>query len=131
MGVYDRQIKAAKRIISVYGENVKWNVTPEGNGMDKPWLPADGNGTAPVTETHNVDIAFFPIGSDIRKVLHFMNDTNVVIGDIVGYMAQVDFEPSLKDTIERKDGSIWRFESIDALDPNGEGVILYTLGLKS
>lgn len=124
MGVFDRQIATAKRLIAKYGETVTWNRYGESvpEETDEPWNATDID---PIQTP--VKVAFFPTGSSISQLIRFMKNSDITTGNELGYMAQVPFVPSAKDTLTRKNGSEYRIKSIDPLDPNGEGVILYTL----
>lgn len=125
MGVYDRQIAAAKRMIAKYGEKCVWNANGSEVAADpsKPWATTD----ASTTNYPNTTIAWFPMNEQTRKRLQYSKDSEVPTGSFQGYMPQVAFNPSLKDTITKKDGTILRIYDIDPIDPNGEGAILYTI----
>lgn len=123
MGRYDRQISTAKRLIAKYGERVTWNsALPSVPVTDKPW---ESNPVS--TAAYDTTVAFFPTGSSIGQLIRFMKNGDIPTGNELGYMAQVEFTPSSLDTLTRSDGSVYRVKSIDPLNPNGEGVILYTL----
>uniref|UniRef100_A0AAU6W1F2 Head-tail joining protein n=1 Tax=Pseudomonas phage Pavpe01 TaxID=3138545 RepID=A0AAU6W1F2_9VIRU len=124
MGVYDRQVATAKRLIAKYGELVTWNSYGASVPEDpaEPWNPTDIE-----PDKHTVRVAFFPTGSSISQLIRFMKNGDIETGNELGYMAQVPFVPSGKDTLTRTDGSEYRIKNIDPIDPNGEGVILYTV----
>lgn len=122
MGIYDRQRLRAKVIIDKYGERVEYrNYLSELSESDKPWIGID---TSPIIYTPS--IAFFSTNSDLRQLLRYMSNGEIITGNEVGYMASVNFLPTMKDTIKRNDGSVYRIKNINTLNPNGEGVILYT-----
>lgn len=123
MGVFDRQIATAQRLIKKYGEQVIWQSAPDSEDNGQPWNPEP---VEPVD--HRVVVAFFPTNSSIGQLIRMMRNSDVPTGNELGYMAQVSgFVPSSLDTIVRKSGAVYRIKNIDPLDPNGEGVILYTL----
>lgn len=125
MGVFDRQIATAKRLIAKYGETVTWHSAPPSvpTDDDTPW---NGTDVAPI-DRPGIKVAFFPTESSIGQLIRMMRNSDVPTGNELGYMAQVPFEVSSLDTLTRRDGSVYRIKNIDPLDPNGEGVILYTL----
>jgi hypothetical protein len=128
MGVYDRQIASAKRIIALKGGPAFWiqQGTPGGTAA-KP--------TAGTPVEHEVIIAWLPIDREyLRTIQSNLDDTEIAGGYLQGLMAQVDFQPTLADTVRRvfADGhtetyTILPKNGIEELDPNGEGTILYTV----
>jgi hypothetical protein len=125
MGVYDRQIASALRMIKARGETVVWRKksTTTGGTAAKPGTPVPG-------ASHDVVIVFFPIDREYLKTyLSMLDNTEVPTGLLQGFMGQVPFDPELGDTVERGSEvySILPQNGIEKLDPNGEGAILYTL----
>lgn len=124
MGVFDRQVATAKRLIAKYGEPVTWHSAPPSDAPDdQPW---NGTDVQPI-DRPGIRVAFFPTNSSIGQLIRFMRNSDIPTGNELGYMAQVPFEVSSLDTLTRRNGSVYRIKNIDPLDPNGEGVILYTL----
>lgn len=111
-------------MIAKYGETITWSVIGETvpPDSDSPWR---GENPPPVNYTPKV--VFVSDNSSVRHLFQAMTNSDITSGADLGYMANVPFEPSLKDEVKRGDGSVRRIKSIDALNPNGEGVILYTL----
>lgn len=126
MGVFDRQVASAKRMIKKYGESCTWVQVTNGTPPDpnKPWIPSASNEVS----TPCI-IAFFPTEQTTRKKIQAMFDASEVpMGMETGYMAQTTgVSPTMKDIIVRKDGSIARILDIDTINPNGEQDILYTI----
>ena len=122
MGVYDRQIKTATRLIKEKGQVVTWKVLADGAPVDplKPWLPSGG-----VPEEKEVIIVFLPHTKENKQFLRYMKQSEVETGFLTGLMAQVDFAPQIKDVVVR-DGVELTVETIDIISPNGEN-ILYAL----
>lgn len=124
MGVYDRQIAGALRTIKAKGEACLWQQRGASGGT------AAKPGAGTVIEKA-VNIAFFPInlervGTNRTMIL----GTEVPGGYLIGYMGHVDFTPTQKDTVKRASGEILEItdkNGIELIDPNGEGVILYTI----
>lgn len=126
MGVYDRQIASALRMIAKYGElctinSVVDTPVPDSN---EPWN--DGpNGPVPHV---GIPIAFFPLNEKQRRTVQATD------GDLTGYecayIGQLSFALGLKDFIVRGSGKVAKVISFDALNPNGEGVILHTVIVK-
>lgn len=126
MGVFDRQVASAQRMIKKYGEPCTWVQVTNGAPSDssKPWIPSAANEVS----TPCI-IAFFPTDQQTQKKIQAMFDASEVpMGMETGYMGQtVGVNPTLKDIIVRKDGTIARILNIDTINPNGEQDILYTI----
>jgi len=130
---YKSLVETAKRMILEKGQssNVIWktrtNDTPSDPSM--PW-----NGVAEIETEHSVSIIFLPNERYGRELYRYLADTtDVPVGNLLGFMAQVDFTPSLKDVVVR-DGVELPILSFNAYDPDGSGVILYVIefdGIKS
>lgn len=122
MGVYDRQIATAKRLIAKFGQSVTWRVVADGtvSDADRPWLET------PATPTdYTVAIAFLPLERQFQELLRYIKGAEVATGSIYGLMGAVTFTPSLRDVVLRS-AKEYRIRSIDELAPNGEP-ILYTV----
>lgn len=123
MGVYDRFVKSAKRIISKYGADCEWSVESQAQDDDEPW-----NATEEPSVKHPVKIALFPNDGSGMETLAKMLGADVTVGNTIGYMANVPFDVSDKDTIVNKaDGKQMTINSIDKINPDGKKVILYIL----
>lgn len=124
MSVFGRQLEAARRMISKYGQPVTLRQVTDGALPDPntPWLPGD-----PVTVDHAVSIAFFPNNTANNEFLHYVQGTDVPAGTEVGYLAPSGFDPTLKDVVIRS-GKTLAIKSVDRIAPNGE-ILLYILGL--
>lgn len=125
MGVFDRQIASAKRMIAKYGEFCIFKQTGDGVPLDpeKPWEVPE---TDPVDHT-NIKIAFFGLDVEKYKMYQEMFGTEVPTGIYMAYMANVPFTPSLKDSIRRKSGAMLSIVNINVVNPNGEAAILYEI----
>ena len=126
MGVFDRQIATAKRLIAKNGRLVIWRVILDGTMVDplKPWEP----GAAQVTDYPDTPIVFLPTGYKGETTLFRSKTGEQSSGTFQILMGAVPFEPSNKDVII--DGSIeYRIDYIDKLAPNGDA-ILYTIVIK-
>lgn len=123
MGVYDRQIATAKRLIAAKGQSVIWRQLTDGNpaDSDKPWNAGETR-----KKDHTVSIVFLPDTRSGYEMLRAMGVTEVPKGNMIGLMAQVPFTPALKDIVLR-DGVPVAIRTITPLAPNGEN-ILYTVG---
>lgn len=126
MGIYDRQILTAKRLLFRNGQSVTWRepaapITAP-TGPAQPWKPTAGI----PTDYPDTRIAFFPNTKENRETLHYSNDTDIPAGSEIGLMGAVDFNPTLKGIVIRPDGQQLRVKSISPIKPNGE-IILYTI----
>lgn len=122
MGVYDRQIASAKRMIAKYGETVSWKVKVESDQpSDTPW-----HSNPPTEIEHSPKIAFFPNTGSFAKAMQMMTGKEYSVGNVLGYMPAVDFKPDMTGEVIRKDGRKLEIKSIDEICPNGE-VVLYTI----
>lgn len=123
MANYDRFVKTAKRLIAKYGEVCNWVIEGQETDSDEPWK-ADN---APDV-THKVRIAMFPNDGSGLETLAKMLGADVTIGNVIGYMANVPFEVSDRDTIVRTAaGKTLSINSIDEINPDGKKTILYIL----
>ena len=119
MGVFDRSLNAAQRLIRKYGQDVTWQKRIDGVPADpaKPWLPAEV-----AVNSFNVRMVFFPEKSDALAVAMLLRGTEVHSGALVGIMAAgITFVPDIKDTVLR-DGMMLAIESINLLAPNGNAI---------
>ncbi|MCW2763981.1 MAG: hypothetical protein JWR85_4182 [Marmoricola sp.] len=125
MGTFSRQIENAKKSIARKGQWVLWNKNPNGVADPAtPWLPTDSASLGYV-----VKILFVPFHLQLADFVRAAVGSEVKSGQVKGLMASVGFTPDPQDTVNRA-GVMLQIESIDTLDPNGEGVILYTIKFK-
>lgn len=121
MARFDRQIAMALRLLKKNGQLVTWRqITDVIPDPSNPWKTIPG---PPVD--NDVYIAFFTVDKDHREFIRYLTGTEVKIGDSLGYMGQVNFEPNPKDVVIR-DGVEYRILNVDLLSPNGQK-ILYTV----
>lgn len=125
MGVYDRSIETALRLIERYGIQCEWrsgDVTPA--DPDRPWL-----GGERVPGVHNPFIAFVPAtdGSSSFGLTKFREGSEVEGFTTFGLMAPQDFEPQVTDRVTR-DGSLLVIKAIDVLKP-ADVPVLYVLSI--
>lgn len=121
MARFDRQVAMALRLIKKNGQLVVWRQLVDAiPDPSAPWK------TEPGTAVDNdVYIAFFTVDKDQREFIRYLTGTEVKIGDVLGYMGQVNFIPNPKDIVIR-DGVEYRILNLDLLSPNGQK-ILYTV----
>lgn len=121
MGVYDRQIATALRLIERYGQVCEWHkdqVVPD--DPNRPWL---GGGTVP--DPHSPSIAFLPAtdGASGFGVSKFRgSDTEAASFNTFGLMGAQDFTPEVTDRLVRG-GQPLVIVAVDTLAPNGEPVL--------
>lgn len=125
MGVFDRQIASAKRMIAKYGEFCVFKQPGDPIPLDpeKPWIIPDGA----EVDFIDIKIAFFGLDVEKFKMYQEMFGTEVPTGIYMGYMANVPFTPTLKDSIRRKSGAMLSIVNINVVNPNGEAAILYEI----
>lgn len=125
MAEYDRVIATATRLIKKKGQLVKWQIIndPVPPDSNKPW-----NQAAATPEEKDVYICFLPIDRQTFETLGYMKGNEIPKGSVMGLMANVDFEPNLKDVVLRNNKQL-RIETINILSPNGQQ-ILYTIIFK-
>lgn len=122
MGVFDRQIANAIRVIQKKGQVVTWRQLSDGApaDMSKPWKPGE------TVETEvEVSIVFLPETQKNLEFLRLIMGTTVPTGNLTGLMAAQNFTPKVKDIVVR-DGIPLGVCSVDPLAPNGD-IILYSL----
>lgn len=123
MGVFDRQIATAKRLIEKNGELSQWVVrTQNAPNPDTPWIP-----TGETDVSNPVKIVFLPVGTRFLELVQMIAKTEVPTGSQKGLMAAVDFVPQIDAVIIRPSGDRqYKVKSIDTISPNGQ-IILYKL----
>lgn len=124
MGVFDRQIATARRLIERYGEACLWQQPGDKDPGAKPWHGSSIDPPDPIP----VKIAFFPGGSEsnFAAVLAALGDTNVNIASEYGLMPAVDFDPATSDVLTDSNGNNVEIVDMTPLRPNGE-VIFWKL----
>lgn len=123
MGVFDRQIATAIRLINKNGELVQW-IDRVATPVDPatPWLP-----TGEVDTSTDVKIVFLPVGTRFLELLQIAAKSEVPVGSQKGLMAAVGFVPKIDSLIIRpSQNRQYKLKSIDTISPNGE-IILYKL----
>lgn len=127
MNIWDEEVQMVLDEIKESGQKgCTWRVPgvdiPDPN---QPWNTIPGEDT-----DHTVDILFQPISSRDRQTYTFLQNTTDGKYYVKGLMGRVDFKPSMSDKIIRS-GQTLNIETMDVLDPNGEGAILYTMVLSA
>jgi len=122
MGEYTEDIEFVLELIEETGQAVTFKSLVDGVPSDpaKPWKPSAGSST-----DHPVKIAFLPRERENEKRVQYRKETDISMGLILGYMGQVNVVPKLKDIVIRG-SKTYVVETIDTVEPNDEGVILYT-----
>lgn len=122
MGVYDRQIAMAQRMIAAKGQLVQWR---------KPGA-VTGSAAKPISGTpefFDCRILFLPNKRDgLASFMSMFNDApDVPTGGSRGIMAAVPFEPLLIDTVIRgtEEYALNDKNGIEALNVNGEPILFY------
>lgn len=124
MGVFDRQIATAQRLIEKYGQKVIWNSKLKADNAGQPWKPGQAADTP-----HEVSICFVPKTDRLsRQLIQALTGTEVKVGSLAGLMGVTDFTPSGDDYVTR-DGKLLTIDTLDVLNPNGQ-IVLYTIEFK-
>jgi hypothetical protein len=120
MGVFDRQIATATRVIKAKGELCQWQsaAAPVIADPTKPWIATQA---APVNRL--VSILFPTSSSD--PLLKLIAGSSIEQGKSKGLMAAVSFVPQLTDTVTRTDGTVLAINKLDQLKPNGQSILWY------
>lgn len=126
MGQYDRLRNTATRLITKYGEKVRYIRVLDGAPIDgKSW-----NKAAPTKTETIVPIVFLPKNSQLEQLIQMMQNGNVQTGNEIAWVPSLSFEPSLKDIIIRSDGVERRIKAISPIQPNGETVVVYKMDIQ-
>lgn len=126
MGQFDRLRNTALRLITKYGEKIRYFNVKNGVAVDgKDW-----NKTAPTEIEHSLPVVFLPKKSSFEKLFKMMQNGNVQTGNEIAYVPTLNFEPSLKDYMIRSDGSKYRIKVISPIRPNGDAVVMYEMELQ-
>jgi len=117
MGVYDRQIAVATRLIKAKGEVCTWRKAgaPTIADASKPWIKEDA---APTDST--VSIVWL---SDNSSPFQMLTSSEVESGGQKGLMASVPFTPDLKDMIITSSGKALQLEKLFPIAPNGKALL--------
>jgi hypothetical protein len=118
---YARQKATAVRLIKKYGGPVTITRQVVIENPDKPWEPA----TEQPVIVPDVMCAFLPTNERQNRKLQLMKGTDVPTGLEIAYIANLPFELGVKDTITKKNGTVYRIFTMDAIDPDQSGVIVY------
>jgi hypothetical protein len=121
MGVYDRQIAQAKRMIKAKGKRVTWTKHDATQDVNKPWKTT----SAGTPTTYPVYVVFTSPGAFLQALVHMVAGTSVPTGAPDAIMAAVPFTPEENDSIS-SDGEIFVIKDFNIVAPNGEP-ILYKL----
>jgi hypothetical protein len=123
MGVFDRQIATAKRMIAAKGQAVTWvksGITPD---VTQPWKATE---VPPNPASYPVKIVFVTPGGNMGPLFRLLTGSEVPTGAPAGLMAAVSgFTPAINDSVNRA-GVNLIVKSIDIVAPNGE-IILYKI----
>lgn len=116
MTFYLRLQNTVKRLIANYGETAILRVMDSGALPDsnKPWMPAEVPGV-----DHTVKIVFVPDKLDNHEQIMYLKDTEIISGQINGYMAVVSgITPKAKDVVVRGN-QLLTIDNIMPLNPGG------------
>jgi len=116
MTFYLRLQSTVKKLISNYGETAVLRVMDSGALPDsnKPWMPSEVPGV-----DHTVKIVFIPDGMDSKQEIKYLKDTEIVSGQLNGYMAVVPgVVPKAKDVVVRGT-QLLTIDNISPLNPGG------------
>lgn len=126
MGVFDRQIATALRLIAKNGAPCSWTKETVTNDVSEPWIVDD---TDP--ESFTASLVFLPVDREGFETLRAMRETEIPGGHSLAYMGAVEFVPALNDIVTRtSDGEKFRVVFVDKIAPNGD-VIVYRMLLAS
>lgn len=131
---YSRQIDSVLRLVAKYGQTVTWRKATSGIvDTNKPWIK-----TEDLIDTYFPKVLFLPKYWRTTGTSEYIMG-EIPTGEMIGYMGNTDslvstngvigLTVSINDTllVGTKEYILDPFE---ALNPNGEGVILYELRFK-
>ena len=126
MGVFDRQIATAQRLIRRNGRLVYFRVSTPGAPIDpnKPWILGD-----PTSVIHSVPMVLLPRDIRTERFMAALAGTDTVTGSDYGLMGAVPFtvEPNQHIYSDQAATNVLRtIRNFDLLAPNGDP-ILYTI----
>lgn len=119
------------RLIDKYGQLVTWRQLENGTPADvaKPWVP----GASVPTDHTGIKVAFVTDKDQDKESSRFSRATagsstlsDVHTGNVVGLMGNVSFVPTIKDVVLRG-SEVLRIHSIETIEPNSEGALLYKI----
>lgn len=119
MGVYDRQVASALKLIAKKGATVTYRA------LEATSHTFEGDELSYVD--HSVKIAFIPVDRVDHENQLYREFTDIPIGFVLGYMGRVSFRPSMKDIVIFN-GVTYTIRNITEYNPNGES-IAFVLGL--
>lgn len=119
MAEYDRAIATAKRQIKQKGRIVVWRSLADATPVD-PNTPWKVSGAAGVN--HDVSIVFLPTNRQNLETFGYKPGMEIPKGAEFALMAQVPFEPNMKDIVVR-DGRELRIDNMIVLAPNGQKIL--------
>ena len=117
---YNRLQKTVKALIDKYGQTATLRIMDSATLPDssKPWLPEVDSEIE-----HTVKIVFVPDKLDNHEQIMYLKDTEIISGQINGYMAPIDnVIPKAKDVIVRS-GQLLTIDNIMPLNPGGIDLI--------
>lgn len=124
MGVYDRQIALALRLITKYGQLCTWSKPVAGVG-GAPGMPvANGN---PILVT-GVPILFLANKTEgLSTMLSMFVGTEVPTGGVKALMPHTSFVPALVDSVIRGSEELGLLDKngVEVLNLNGEPILYY------
>lgn len=118
MGVYDRQIATARRLIAAKGAECTYTQTAVTMETASPWIVEDAT-----PAEYSVRIVFLSVDREGYETLNMLKETDVSGGFELAYMGAVDFEPKRTDLIERSDGELYRIVHVTTIAPNGDAIL--------
>lgn len=126
MGVFDRQIATAQRLIKKNGRVVYFKVETPGAPVDpaEPWILGP-----PTVSIHGVSVVFLPQGIQTARFMAAITGTDVVTGKDYGLMGAVNFDVEVNQHVYEDAAATVVLRTIrdfDLLSPNGQN-ILYTM----
>jgi len=122
MGVYDRQIASAKRVIKKKGQLCTWIKRDVVTSVTQPWKTTPAVDTVP---TFPVSIVFLaPKQKLSHELFHLMSGTDIPEGGPYGLMAAVSFTPEINDSVLSGTETLV-VKSLDIVAPNRVEPILY------
>ncbi len=124
MGVYDRQIALALRLITKYGQLCTWSKPVAGVG-GSPGMPV-ANGAPILIE--NVPILFLSNKTEgLASLFTMFAGTEVPTGGVKGLMPHTSFVPALVDSVLRGSEVLGLIDKngVEVLNLNGEPILYY------
>lgn len=124
MGVFDRQIALANRMITANGEICTWKqaAAPVVADQTKPWIATNGAPT-------EFEVLLLFLSRSSSPLARLFGNANIEVGKLKALMPATSFVPSLADTVVRSGAVSLQLDSIEPLSPNGQ-VILWWVGFK-